>query len=272
MVKYIGVVNTNKNGGIYMDFNNNNYDYNSQNDMGTAFSSGGYEAVNPSPFVGANVADENTVLMKVFKWMAIGLGISAISALGGSILVPPQIIVMATIPLAIIELILVLVFTLRINKMSAGAAKACFIAYSVINGLTLSYIFLIYVTGSIYLTFFIAAAMFGAAALYGKVTKKDLTGMGSFLFMGLIGLIIAGIVNIFIQNSMLDFMISLVGIVIFIGLTAFDVQKIRKYSQEVGLESNEQVNKVVIYGALQLYLDFINIFLKLLRFFGRRKN
>ena len=255
-----------------MDFNNNDYNYGVQNDMGSAFPSGGYEAVSTNPFVGVNVADENTVLMKVFKWMAIGLAISAVCALGGAILVPPQIIVTATIPLAIIELILVFVFTFNINKMSAGAAKACFIAYSAINGLTLSYIFLIYVTGSIYTTFFIAAAMFGAAALYGKVTQKDLSGMGSFLFMGLIGLIIAGIVNIFIQNSMLDFVVSLVGIIIFVALTAYDVQKIRNFSQEVGLQSNEQVSRVVIYGALSLYLDFINIFLKLLKFFGKRKN
>ena len=156
--------------------------------------------------------------------------------------------------------------------MNATVAKLCFIAYSVVNGITLSSIFIYYEVGSIYIAFFIAASMFAAAAIYGKVTKKDLGGIGTYLVMGLWGLVISGIVNIFLRNSFLDLIASIVGIFIFIGLTAYDVNKIRNYAQEYGLESKEQAQKVIIHGALSLYLDFINIFIKLLRFFGRRKN
>jgi len=228
--------------------------------------------INANPFVGTNaVTDENGVLTNVFKWMGIGLGISAIAALG-SYQFLPNIMLVAYIPLIIIELILVLVLSFGMQKMSTGACKACFIAYSIVNGLTLSSIFFVYEIGSIFVTFFIAAGMFAVAALYGKFTKKNLASMGTYLIMGLFGIIVASIVNIFIQNSMLDFMISLIGIAIFIGLTAYDVNKIREYSYQYGLDTKEQANKVVIYGALSLYLDFINIFLKLLRFLGKRKN
>ena len=247
--------------------------FNSNNNYNTYNSGyGDTDAINPNPFSSVYAAaDENTILTRVFKWMALGLGISAITSLA-SYLFLGQLMILAYIPLAIVELILVFVFSLKIQTMSVGASKACFIAYSVINGLTLSAIFFRYEVSSIFSTFFITAFVFGAAALYGRVTKKNLASMGTYLFMGLIGIIVAGIVNIFIQNSMLDFIVTIVGLIIFIGLTAYDVNKIRNYSQEIGLSSNEQVSKVVIFGALTLYLDFINLFLKLLSLFGKKRD
>ena len=228
--------------------------------------------INANPFAGVNaVTDENGILTNVFKWMGIGLGISAIASLAAYQFLA-ELLVIAYIPLIIIELILVLVLSFGLQKMSTGACKACFIAYSIVNGLTLSSIFFVYEIGSIFVTFFIAAGMFAVAALYGKLTKKNLASMGTYLMMGLFGIIVASIVNIFIQNSMLDFIVSLVGIAIFVGLTAYDVNKIREYSYQYGLDSKEQAGKVIIYGALSLYLDFINIFIKLLKFFGKRKS
>ncbi len=215
--------------------------------------------------------EENSILSKVFGWMTAGLGISAIAALGSYYFLG-DIIMVAYLPLIIIELIMVLVFSAKINSLSPIAAKVCFIAYSIVNGLTLSSIFFAYEIGSIYTTFFIAASMFAVAAIYGKVTKKNLAGVGTYLIMGVWGLIIAGIVNIFIQNSMLDFIVSAAGVIIFVGLTAYDVNKIKDLSVEAGnLEENESIQKIVIWAALQLYLDFINLFLRLLRLFGRRK-
>ena len=215
--------------------------------------------------------DENSILSKVFGWMTAGLGISAIAALG-SFYFLGDIIMVAYLPLIIIELIMVLVFSAKLNSLSPTAAKVCFIAYSIVNGLTLSSIFFAYKIGSIYTTFFIAASMFGVAAIYGKVTKKNLSGIGTYLIMGLWGLIIAGIVNIFIQNSMLDFIVSAAGVLIFVGLTAYDVNKIKTLAiSNSGIEDSGEMNKLVIWGALSLYLDFINLFLKLLRFFGKRK-
>ncbi|MBR3281412.1 MAG: Bax inhibitor-1/YccA family protein [Clostridia bacterium] len=241
------------------------------NDFRTPDNYGDTGTINANPFTGINaVTDENGILTNVFKWMGIGLGISAIAALG-SYQFLPEFMMVAYIPLAIIELIMVLVLSFGIQKMSAGACRVCFIAYSVINGLTLSSIFFVYEIGSIFVTFFIAAGMFAVAALYGKFTKKNLASMGTYLLMGLFGIIVASIVNIFIRNSMLDFLVTLVGIAIFVGLTAYDVNKIREYSSQYGLDSKEQASKVIIYGALSLYLDFINLFLKLLRLFGSRR-
>lgn len=163
----------------------------------------------------------------------------------------------------------VMVLSFGINKLSVPAAQATFWAFAAIMGLSISSIFLVYTDASIAKVFFITAATFGAMSLYGYTTKRDLTGMGSFLMMGLIGLIIASVVNIFMQSSMMEFIISIVGVLIFVGLTAYDTQKIKEgYSESHG---SEMLAKGAIMGALSLYLDFINLFMMLLRLFGNRE-
>jgi len=210
-------------------------------------------------------------LAKVFNWMAVGLGITGVVALFSfssgithAIIAGPLFLI-----LVFAELGFVFYLSARVNKIQASTASVLFIVYSLLNGLTLSAVFLRYTSSSIAATFFITAGMFGAMALYGLVTKRDLSGMGSFLFMGLIGIIIASIVNIFLQSSSLYWTISLIGVLIFTGLTAYDVQKIKNMGEESILEQGESaVKKGAIMGALTLYLDFINLFLMLLRFFG----
>jgi FtsH-binding integral membrane protein len=210
-------------------------------------------------------------LAKVFNWMAMGLGLTGIIAYFTAGTGLAQAIVASPLFMMLIfaELGLVFYLSARIEKIQASTAAGLFIGYSALNGLTLSTVFLAYTSSSIAGTFFITAGMFGAMALYGLVTKRDLSGLGSFLFMGLIGLIIASVVNIFLKNSGLDWIISLVGVGIFTGLTAYDVQKIKRMGEEGILEQGEAaVKKGSILGALALYLDFINLFLMLLRFFG----
>ena len=160
----------------------------------------------------------------------------------------------------------VLFFSVRINKMSAGAAQAVFWAFAAAMGLSLSYIFAVYTGASITRVFFITAGTFAAMSLYGYTTKRDLTAWGSFLFMGLIGIIIAMVVNLFLQSSALNFAVSVIGVLVFVGLTAYDTQKIK----EMYIESDGAavMTKKAIMGALNLYLDFINLFMMLLRLFG----
>jgi hypothetical protein len=210
-------------------------------------------------------------LAKVFNWMAAGLGLTGIVAyftantgLAMAIIGSPVFFV-----LIIAELGLVFYLSARVEKMQASTASGLFIGYSVLNGLTLSVIFLAYTSASIAGTFFITAGMFGAMAVYGLVTKRDLSGWGSFLFMGLIGIIIASIVNIFLNSSAMHWMISMIGVFIFTGLTAYDVQRIKKIGEDgIMTQGHEAIRKGSIMGALALYLDFINLFLMLLRFFG----
>jgi FtsH-binding integral membrane protein len=163
----------------------------------------------------------------------------------------------------------VLVLSFGINKMSTGAAQLTFWAFATVMGLSLSSIFAVYTDASIAKVFFITAATFGAMSLYGYTTKRDLTSMGTFLFMGLIGLVIAMVVNIFLQSSALEFAISAIGVLIFVGLTAYDTQKIKSLYFE--LAGTSFLGKAAIMGALNLYLDFINMFLFLLRFLGNRE-
>ena len=215
----------------------------------------------------------STVMQKVFAMMTMGLGVTAITAL--IVLTNMNILafVVSTMWVWLIaELILVFMLSLRVSKMGTATCRLTFFIYAIINGITLSPICLVYTGSSVASTFFITAGVFGIMALIGKTTKKDLTKFGSYLLMGLIGVIIAGIVNIFIQNSMMDFLITIIGLAIFIGLTAYDVQKIKGYSEMVGLSDNELQTQVVVMGALTLYLDFINIFIKLLRLMGKRRN
>jgi len=210
-------------------------------------------------------------LAKVFNWMAIGLGLTGIIAyftaetgLAMQIVASPLFIVMI-----LVELGMVFYLSARIDKIQASTATGLFIGYAILNGLTLSTIFLAYTRSSIAGTFFITAGMFGAMAVYGLVTKRDLSGLGSFLFMGLIGIIIASVVNMFMQSSAMSWMISMVGVLVFTGLTAYDVQRIKNIGEQgILTQGEEMVRKGAIMGALALYLDFINLFIMMLRLFG----
>lgn len=230
-----------------------------------------YENVRPITIAEAQQAASTVFLAKVFNLMALGLGITGVVAfltantgLAATIIGSPLFII-----LIFAELGLVFYLSARVEKIQAATASGLFIGYSVLNGLTLSVIFLAYTSTSIAGTFFIAAGMFGAMAVYGLVTQRDLSGLGSFLFMGLVGIIIASIVNIFLNSSSVHWAISFLGVLIFTGLTAYDVQKIKKIGEEgILAQGGEVVRKGTVMGALTLYLDFINLFLMLLRFFG----
>jgi len=164
----------------------------------------------------------------------------------------------------------VLVMSFAFNKLSSFALLGLFVVYAAVMGLSMSFIFLAYTTSSIASTFFITAATFGVMAVLGYTTKQDLTKFGSILFMALIGIIIASIVNMFLSNGMLDIIISCVGVLVFTGLTAYDVQKLKRIGAGVEYGS-ESSNKLAIMGALNLYLDFVNLFMMLLRLFGDRR-
>ncbi|MBO4622112.1 MAG: Bax inhibitor-1/YccA family protein [Paludibacteraceae bacterium] len=214
-----------------------------------------------------------TLMRSVYYWMAGALTITGLTAM----LVANNPSWMAFLfgnmglvwGLLIAEIVLVMILSAAINRLSFSTATLLFILYSVINGLTLSCIFVVYTQGSIASTFFITAGMFGALAVYGSVTKRDLSGMGRFLFMALIGLIIATIVNIFMRSTMLYWITTFVGVLIFAGLTAWDAQKIQQMALMAD-EVNESTQKMALLGSLTLYLDFINLFLYLLRIFGKR--
>jgi len=233
-----------------------------------------YEQEDPNPFVGAiPVTDENSLFTKVFVWMALALGVSAISAYIGADLIMSNVLTQGMlIGLIVAELILVIVFSIRLPKMSVLSARICFFLYAIVNGLTLSTVLIVYTASSVFSTFIASATMFGLAALWGKVTKKNLTSMGSIFVMGLFGLIIAGVINMFVNSGPFAMIISVVGILLFLGITAWDIQKIKQYAQQEGLYDYTRTQKVIIYGAFSLYLDFINIFLKLLRLMGSTKD
>lgn len=215
----------------------------------------------------------NTMIRKAYFWMCAALAITGLTAYYTAI--TPAVLnwVFAgkwtIIGLIVAEFALVIGLTAAFHKMSAMMATLMFCLYSVINGLTLSSIFLVYSINSISTAFFTSAATFGVMAIYGSVTKKDLTRLGSLCFMAVIGLVIAMLVNIFLQNSVLDMIISGVGVLVFVGLTAWDAQKIK--AMLYNAEENEATTKLAVYGALSLYLDFINLFLYILRIFGSRK-
>ncbi|MCX6153157.1 MAG: Bax inhibitor-1/YccA family protein [Candidatus Kapabacteria bacterium] len=170
-------------------------------------------------------------------------------------------------PLIIAEFVLVFAISGWVMKMSSSVAALCFLAYSFLNGLTLSVILSNYTGESIVNTFVTVAVMFGALSLYGLTTKRNLSAIGQFMFMGLIGLVVASVLNIFIASSGLNFIINIIGVIVFSGLTVYDNQKIRENFLEYG---GELASKTAILGALTLYLDFINLFLFILRLLGRR--
>jgi len=210
-------------------------------------------------------------LAKVFNWMAIGLGLTGVVAyLTASSGIAMQIVASPMLMILVLaELGMVFYLSARIDKLQASTATGLFIGYAVLNGVTLSTIFLAYTRSSIAGTFFITAAMFGAMAIYGLVTKRDLSGLGSFLFMGLIGILVASLVNMFFQSSAMSWVISMVGVLVFTGLTAYDVQRIKSIGEQgIMTQGEEMIKKGSIMGALALYLDFINLFLMMLRLFG----
>jgi hypothetical protein len=174
--------------------------------------------------------------------------------------------------LVIGELALVFILSARINRMSAQAATAMFLAYSGLNGITLSSIFVVYTATSIASAFAVCAGMFLAMSLYGLITKRDLTSWGSFLFMGLIGILLAMVVNIFLRSTMMGFIINCLGVLIFTGLTAYDTQQLKDMGASAPMGDALALRRGTIMGALRLYLDFINLFLMLLRLFGQTRD
>jgi len=214
-----------------------------------------------------------TTFKIVYGWMAAGLALSgliawfaAASGLAARVLAGPGYMVCV-----ILELVLVFALSAAINKLPVFAAFVMFLAYAALNGLTLSVIFFVYDLGQIQSAFFISAGMFAGLAVWGSVTKGDLSGIGAMCGMALWGLIIAIIVNIFLKSSGLDWIISFAGILIFTGLTMYDAQKIKQLAASEGSLDHAAVQKVGLLGALALYLDFINLFLYILRFLGRKK-
>ena len=217
----------------------------------------------------------NTFIRSVYNWMAIGLGLTGLVAFYVSnseaimrLIFGNQLIFFGLI---IGELALVFTISARVHKMQASTATSLFVLYAALNGVTLSAIFLIYTRASITSTFFICAATFIASSIFGMTTKRDLTSMGQFLFMGLIGIVIASVVNLFMRSSGISMIVSYIGVIVFVGLTAYDTQKLRTMalSQPAGIDGGT-LRKGAILGALTLYLDFINLFLMLLRILGSR--
>ena len=223
----------------------------------------------------ASKAAQSTLLRSVYVWMTLALVITGfvsmyvaqsyqlVSFIFGNRL--------ALWGMLIAELAVVFYLSARINSISFTKATVMFIIYSILNGATLASIFLVYTMSSIASTFFVAAGTFGVMALYGYITKSDLTRIGNICLMALIGLIIATLVSMFWQHSMLQMIITYVGVILFVGLTAYDSQKIKRLLTADGIEVTEETQKIALLGALTLYLDFINLFLYLLRLLGDRK-
>ena len=216
-----------------------------------------------------------SVMAGVYGWMTFALALSGLCAwlVGTTPNLAKTLLTGGVFWVFVIaEFLLVIVISAMINKLSAAMATALFVAYAALNGVTLGFIFVAYTLGSIAVTFLVTAGTFAAMAVIGTVTKMDLSKMGSILLMALIGLIIASIVNIFWANSTLYWIITYAGVLIFVGLTAYDVQKIRRICMAAGDEGFETTRKIAIIGALELYLDFVNLMLYLLRIFGNRRS
>ena len=215
------------------------------------------------------------LMRKVFVWMTLALAITGLTAYG--VATSPAILSLifsskvTFFGLIIAEFALVFAISGAINRLSLSTATMLFILYSVINGATLSSIFFAFSVATISKVFFITAGTFGAMALVGYTTKTDLTSMGKLLFMALLGIIIASVVNMFVASSGLDLILSYVGVLVFVGLTAYDTQKIKQMCQPAP-DAGESAQKLALIGALSLYLDFINLFLYLLRIFGNNRD
>jgi FtsH-binding integral membrane protein len=234
------------------------------------------------PQTGTYSADQtlalvNAFMRRVYNWMALGLGLSAVSAYvvsntsaifyfinaqTGAPTMAYWVVLIATFGLAI-------GMSAGIRRIQVGTAATLFIIYGALMGIFLAPVLLLYTQASVFKTFLVTAGTFGITSIWATTTKKDLSGWGSFLFMGLIGIILASVVNIFLGSQMMDWVISIIGVGLFIGLTAYDTQQLRAMVLEAANETT--VSKMAIFGALKLYLDFINLFLFLLRFLGERR-
>ena len=220
-----------------------------------------------------STATTRKFLLHVYNWMAMGLAITGVIAYGISkstfveTLYTQPILLMVII---LLQLGVVMGLSFAINKIPAGVAIGGFFLYSALTGITMASIFLVYTGGSIAATFFISAGMFASVSAFGYFTKMDLSKFGTFFFMALIGLILATIVNFFLKSTMMNYIISYAGVAIFVGLTAYDTQKIKRMSQSTDVDT-DQGKKSAVFGSLMLYLDFINMFMFLLRIFGNRK-
>lgn len=235
----------------YYNYNNNN---NNSNEIAASYST----------------ESARKFMLRVYNWMTIGLAITGVISFlfaytpqtRNLIMTNPSILWIAII----LQLVVVIAMSAAVNKISANTATIGFIIYSLLTGITLSTIFFVFKIETIASAFFVCAGMYLAMSIFGYVTKRSLSGLGSFMMMGLFGLIIASIVNLFVASSTLYWMINYVGVLVFAGLTAFDTQKIKEMSYQV--EGDEMSKKAAIFGSLTLYLDFINLFLFLLRIFG----
>ena len=231
-----------------------------------------YNNNNNSNEIAASYSTESArkFMIRVYNWMTIGLAITGVISFlfaytpqtRNLIMTNPSILWIAII----LQLVVVIAMSAAVNKISASTATIGFIIYSLLTGITLSTIFFVFKIETIASAFFVCAGMYLAMSIFGYVTKRSLSGLGSFMMMGLFGLIIASIVNLFVASSTLYWMINYVGVLVFAGLTAFDTQKIKEMSYQV--EGDEMSKKAAIFGSLTLYLDFINLFLFLLRIFG----
>ncbi len=219
----------------------------------------------------------NTFIRSVYNWMAVGLGLTGCIAYfvsqNNSL---SQLIFgnrLLFFGLLIAEIVLVVSLSARIHKIQASTATGLFLLYAALNGVTLSFIFLVYTSSSIASTFFVCAGTFLACSVYGMVTKRDLTSLGGFMTMGLIGIIIASVVNLFLKSPGMYMVISYIGVLVFVGLTAYDTQQLKNMAMTRPADaSGAMVRKGAIMGALKLYLDFINLFIMLLRIFGGQRD
>jgi uncharacterized protein len=238
--------------------------------MSTSF---GKSGPNSSTLESIGLGDERVTsfLRSVYGWMFAGLGITAVTAfvVSGSPLILQLMTSGFIWVLFIAQLGLVFFLSAKVNSLAPTTAAGLFIVYSALVGLTTSIILLVYTGSSIVMTFTITAGMFGSMAVFGTVTKRSLAGVGQFFFMGLIGLIIASVVGIFWQSDALQFVISIVGVLVFTGLTAWDAQRLKQMALSL---PPDRIGSYAVLGALSLYLDFINLFFFLLRFMGGRRD
>ena len=213
-------------------------------------------------------------MQHVYLWMTAALGVTAVAAYVTATSPTVLQLFYGNMFMAILMIVaifgLVIYLSAAMHKLSAGAATGFFMLYAALMGIFLGPVLLVYTHSSVTQAFVVTAGMFGGMSLYGTVTKRDLTGMGSFLIMGLWGIILASIVNIFLRNSAMDFAISVIGVIVFAGLTAYDTQKLRAMGESAPLDDSLAIRRGAILGALSLYLDFVNMFLMLLRLFGNR--
>lgn len=216
-----------------------------------------------------------TFMAQVYGWMTCGLLLTAFIAWYAANTPAVMEVVFSSqitfFGLIIAQLALVFVISGMVHKLSPGMATTLFMLYSALTGLTLSSIFLVYTYSSIASTFVVAGGMFGAMSLYGYTTKRDLSGFGNMLFMALIGIIIASLVNFWLKSTALMWAVTYIGVIVFVGLTAYDTQKLKNIGEQIDTGDTQMMRKYSIVGALTLYLDFINLFLMLLRIFGNRR-